>query len=461
MQVAERGQTADQSPAPESRWERWAARAMAAALALPMAVFAATGWYARYTADDFCWAGVLRTQGFFKAQVLWYSGYSPRYAFTFLVNLVELAGPAIVPFLPILAMLVWLATLTWALGQFAIRAWPALLLAEAMAVLTLDTAPDLPQSLYWQTGMLTYLLPLMMATFLIGWIRRGSDAPWALVISLLVTFVAGGLSETYLIPQNVAVTLALSACLIWGSPSQRRTYGPHLAAALVGGVLALAAIVVAPATAYRVGGTPADLWLASSAAIATAGVQALRLARYFPYAMLLALVLPGLLGLTGPRLSRRWFWLVTAIAVITVPFCYFPSFYAQNGNPPARSLIVPGSILIGYLLFLGYAAAELTASVLHTRWRLGLAYAAALIPLGIVALHWPGVADAAQHAAMFDAEEAHIEHARAQGQTDVLVRTLPRYLGENFVTTDPRDWFNVCVARYYGLRTIAASEEAP
>src|SRR6478735_5015775 len=63
-------------------------------LALPLAAYASVGAYARYTADDYCWAGVLRVEGFWRAQMLWYTGYSPRYAFTFLVNLAELAGPA-------------------------------------------------------------------------------------------------------------------------------------------------------------------------------------------------------------------------------------------------------------------------------------------------------------------------------------------------------------------------------
>ena len=65
------------------------------ALALPLLAYASVGWYARYVADDYCWAGVLRTHGFLEAQVYWYTIYSPRYAFTFLVNLVELAGPAL------------------------------------------------------------------------------------------------------------------------------------------------------------------------------------------------------------------------------------------------------------------------------------------------------------------------------------------------------------------------------
>src|SRR4030081_1344063 len=87
------------------------------AMALPLLVYAVIGSFARYTADDYCWAGVLRTEGFFRAQLLWYTQYSPRYAFTFLVNLAELAGPAIVPALPAAAIVVWLATLTWTFVQ--------------------------------------------------------------------------------------------------------------------------------------------------------------------------------------------------------------------------------------------------------------------------------------------------------------------------------------------------------
>src|ERR1700674_1500546 len=99
-------------------------------MALPLAVYASVGSFARYTADDYCWAGVLRTEGFFAAQADWYLNYSPRYAFTFVVNLVELAGPTIVPALPLAAIVVWLATLTWTFVQFGIRSLTAVLLAD-------------------------------------------------------------------------------------------------------------------------------------------------------------------------------------------------------------------------------------------------------------------------------------------------------------------------------------------
>ena len=445
---------------------RWLATALGVALALPLAVYASVGSFARYTADDYCWAGVLRTEGFVGAQVQWYTVYSPRYAFTFIVNVVELAGPAIVPALPIAAIVVWLATLTWTFKQFGLRSLPALLLAELAALATLQTAPDLPQSLYWQTGMLTYLLPLIMATFLLGWIRRASASDrlshLGLGVCALITLFAGGLSETYLIPQNVALTLALVACAALAHRGEARRLAPaYLAAALAGGILALVAIVVAPATAIRVNGTPADLWLALSAAIATAAYQVVRLLRYFPLTVALCLMLPAVLGVPAATISRRTFALVTAGVAITLPFCYFPSFYAQNGNPPARSLIVPGAILIGYLVFSGQALSGFAWSAFAPRLRSPVPMVAAavlaLVPIGVAMLSLPDLANAAQHAALWDAEDQQIRAARDAGVADLSVPPLPAYLGENFVSGDPEDWFNRCVARYYGVRSIAAT----
>jgi hypothetical protein len=447
------------------------------ALALPLVAYASIGSFARYTADDYCWAGVLRTEGFFNAQVSWYTGYSPRYAFTFLVNLVELAGPAIVPALPLAAIVVWLVTLTWTFVQLDVRLGSlsrtasAVVLAEVAAFATFQTAPDLPQSLYWQTGMLTYLLPLILATFLLGWIRRAHQiqrlTPWMLLVSGVVTFVGGGLSETYLIPQNVALTLALLLAMARAFHTGAAQRGSvvwvivpaHLAAALAGGVLALVVILVAPATAYRVGGTPADLWLTLSACIATGWVQVLRLMRFFPLTVLLSAGLPAVLGSARPSVSRGWFVLVTVCALITALFCYFPSFYAQNGNPPARSLIVPGAIFIAYAMFVGYTLQGLARRI-PAPVRVGLTLALALVPLTVLATGLAEQALAAQSAAArWDAEDLQIRASRDAGQADITVPTMPVFLGEKFVTSDRQNWFNVCVARYYGVRSIATASE--
>jgi hypothetical protein len=228
----------------------------------------------------------------------------------------------------------------------------------------------------------------------------------------------------------------------------------HLAAALVGGVVALSVIVVAPSTASRVGGTPADVWLAMSAAIATAAFQLLRLVRYFAPTIALCVAVPVLLGACVPRVDRRWLAIVTVIVAITLPFCYFPSFYAQNGNPPARSLIVPGAILIGYLVFIGAALQRSVPRIAEPR-RTVAAAILGLVPLGVALTSLPQVASAAQYAALFDAEDRQIRASRDAGLADITVPPLPANFGEDFVTVDRQNWFNTCVARYYGVRSIA------
>jgi hypothetical protein len=345
----------------------------------------------------------------------------------------------------------------------------ALILAEVVALATFHTAPDLAQSLYWQTGMLTYLLPLMLATFFIGWVTRArGTGVWSLLVSAGVTFIAGGLSETYLIPQNVALSLALIGSVLLLRDDRRTIVAAHLVAGWLGGVLALAAIVLAPATAGRIGGTPADLWLASAASIATAAYQAGRLFVDFLPIVVLCLALPTVVSTLAPpeeSTTANWsLWMLLSLGVaITLPFCYFPSFYAQNGNPPARSLIVPGSILVAYLVYTGCALAP----SLH-RWlehapaaaRVGAVAMLALVPLGVAATTLPQRAAAAERATLWDAEDSLIRAGRDAGAQHLVVPPLPPYLGENFITTDPANWFNQCVARYYGLESIAASSDA-
>ena len=136
------------------------------------------------------------------------------------------------PALPAAAIVVWLATLTWTFSQFKVRlgrlstTTSAVLLAEVAALGSLQTAPDMAQSLYWQTGMLTYLLPLVLATFLIGWIRRAIDQrppikPWTLALSALGNGLAlESLADPRGVPDRAFVELP---ALILASVAQPRS----------------------------------------------------------------------------------------------------------------------------------------------------------------------------------------------------------------------------------------------
>src|SRR5882672_10166282 len=87
--------------------------------------FAYVGHFTRYMADDYCIAVDLHNAGFMKAQKIWYTSWTGKFSYMFVLSAVELTGPAIVPYLPLLALICWLAVSIWSVHQVALTVgWP-------------------------------------------------------------------------------------------------------------------------------------------------------------------------------------------------------------------------------------------------------------------------------------------------------------------------------------------------
>src|SRR5438552_14945858 len=98
---------------------------MAATAGAALVAYAYRGWFSRYTADDYCTAGLERVAGFVGAQINWYEAWSGRMTYYFVVGLVEYAGPGIVQVLPAIALLAWLVVGAWSLLPVATQlCWP-------------------------------------------------------------------------------------------------------------------------------------------------------------------------------------------------------------------------------------------------------------------------------------------------------------------------------------------------
>jgi hypothetical protein len=462
---------------------RIASFVLGVALLAPLVVYGMVGAFTRYAADDYCTAGVLRTQGLLGAQTWWYFGFSPRYAFSFAVSVVELFGLAIVPILPTLAMIGWWLALTWMLRQFTniiprLRSLLAAgLIAEVIVFATLSTAPDLPQSLYWQTGMLTYLFPLILLALYVGWVQRQvarvlrgeAFSPWTLILSAGIPFIAGGMSETYLALQGMALFLGLVACFVVRTPAARAAR-PHLVAGWLASLLALGIIQLSPTVNMREAGLKPPVWLAIQAAANTGWFFTVRFIRHSLPTALLCLIVPALVGIDyRQRWSTRTLAAIvlgtTAVSLGLVMGVFFPAFFAQGGDPPARSLIEASLTIVCYFVGIGVLLApNVRALVTQRAPRHALAGAAlvlALVPLSVAAQTLPDRTTAADYAARWDSVDRQIRTARAAGTTDLVVPQLPLAVGEPFVTTNARDWFNQCVARYYDLNTIVADTPPP
>jgi len=150
----------------------------ALAVLVPLIAFGLNGSYMRYSGDDYCYAGYFTQHGLIGSVWNTYFGPSPfhgnRFSLTFFSGLADAVGPTANAALPTLALVLWVASLTYALrigmrlaGHF-IKPWIPIVLALFLVFQTLYQAPDLRQSLYWRSGMLPYLAPLIANTLLIA-----------------------------------------------------------------------------------------------------------------------------------------------------------------------------------------------------------------------------------------------------------------------------------------------------
>jgi hypothetical protein len=464
----------------------------AALLAIPLLAHAIVGWFSRYMADDYCTVGTLRALGFWGSQSFWYTTWSGRYTFTFLVHAAETVGVIVTRFLPALAILVWVIVAAFAfreagrwVGAHAGRLGWALL-AALMVFAILDGAPSPYQSLYWQTGMITYALPLVLITALAAWmlsaVRRAalaSPKPWVLATMAGTTVLAGGLSETYAVLQIAVLAVGLVACWVGLRGQWRRHVMALFAAALLGAITALLVIYVAPGTDVRRGmiSEPMGVKELTGRVVQDARIFLSRVVRRVPATLLLAVFLPAGLALglcasgsgdgrpSSPSPKKLLPWLVAvplatgALLLVSIA----PYEFAVSDYPDARVLITSQFVLVAGMSTWGFLLGAALARSSGRRAVPAALIAAALSLLLVLASIAPAtrrplslLPDARDFAPAWDKRDAELRAAYAAGADEAAVVSLPHIGGLAEIGYDPNEWVNRCVAQAYGLKRVIA-----
>jgi hypothetical protein len=480
-------------------------------ISIPLVIYAYNGLSMRYSGDDFCYAGIFRTHGFFGTQVYSYlhvSGYNGnRYSLNLFSALADLFPPVASGLLPVLAILLLIAGLTWVFISAATlfislpKARPdrlvLFLTAEILAFFLLNTAPNLGQSLYWRTGMLTYLAPILAGVLLAGLILSlaRSDRPlWAVSIAcLFLSFLAGGFSET-----GAAVQGAFWGLAFLGAVSLHRRGNPRarrlawlLGASVAGVLLAISVLYISPINQARMAQMPPRPGLFDTISIA------LQSTVIFTYISLKYQMLPNillviffvLLSLFVPKASataqtfsfRRWFLsgITAGIAAIILILCgMLPFAYVQHGYPDQRSLIIPRFIMVLGEAFAGWLAGEAISrlflvirksqSIVPPRPRRAaigpalfavvLLVSASLYPLSAANDQLSQTWHYQKWARFWDARDLAIQQARLEHRSNVKVVKIDHIiLDVADLSPDPRNWYNGCAAMYYGVTAISAT----
>jgi hypothetical protein len=464
---------------------RWPAALMAGLLAVPLLAHAYVGLYSRYAADDYCTAGQVATRGLLGLELTLYEVWSGRFAFTFFVGLAELIGPGATRVLPGLALAAWVAALTWAISRVGLLlGWrrpilDGLVLGELIVFATLSSTVDVGQSLYWQTGMLTYLAPLVAAAVYAGLLLdrvRVGCVGWLLVgVAGALAFVAGGTSETYVAAQTAALGAAIATSHLFADARARRVLLRLLVAGLIGSVLAFGIVALAPGNAVRAGGSPApSIGFAVGSALDDARQFVHDFWRFTTLSFAVALFGPAALALVSPpaahgrgdvaRLAVSG-GLLVMIGLALVVVCLAPSFYALSSPAPGRARIIPQLVLVAVTASAGYASGAMLSAVVPRPRAVRVAGGVVVVGLILTGSLLTArrvlaeTADAQAYAERWDGIDAQVRAERASGEQDVVVPTLPptgTIRGMDFVGPDPSDWLNVCVARFYRVRSITA-----
>jgi hypothetical protein len=454
------------------------------------------GFYARYLADDYCTAGVYRTVGFWGAQEFWYTQWSGRFAFTFMITLIETTGLEIVPYLPAILLVLWIITTLIAVSQYMKHQMIQpqrgikLLLTLLFLFLVLFSLPNIAQDLYWQTGSFTYLLPIIFWMILTAMLWHFSSCyktlknPQKYVVSFLVGFVAwfsSGFSEVSGVMQAAALGLVFFWRILTSKQKTSQSSYQLVTLAFFATLVGLAVMVLAPGNAARQAAffPNPGLWeLISSTTLYSVEFTA----KWFGdqsiliWPICMVSLTAGLMYQYGNNIGNSNsttmphipLWLYCSISLLLIIFVSFiPSSWSIKREPPDRVLILQISFLSAYLILAAFKGGMFLRQTFTIRLDklnpLPLLFLIFCLYFSFYAILFQArEARATLGAAQDFAQKWDQRHANILSQLPSAEKILHiemigyNIMGLEHIQHDPNNFINVCAARYYGVDQVIA-----
>jgi hypothetical protein len=466
-------------------------------LAVALAGFIVIGSYMRYSGDDYCYGATLTQMGFWKAQLYSYQNTMPysgnRYSLTLFYGISGQLSPRLLGLLPGLAVVLWLIASAWAvcsvfkLASLRQSAAEVMLIAGLLVFFSLAVTPSISQSLYWRSGMLTYLAPLIGITFLIAWIfqlMQVERVSWLSLTSLSgLAFLTGGFSETGVSLQAASIGLILLASLgaMQAKPQKAARALLLGAAAMFGTFLAMLGLTF---TLFIVPLLhPKNMHLSPD--LVAGIITSLKFAFDYwsgayigpalsnTYNFFVPLLVSLLFVWQHPQQSipKRKYLLVLGLLVLLSSYmlvfaCMLPNVLGQSNYPPPRAMITARFVVVlnfaalGWLAGLGIAHAGRQYGRLKPYFLFGgLAVLAILCayPLRTAVKTFATVPTYQKWAAFWDTRDAEIRRAKQNGIKDIDVVKIDKIIPQvSELKPDPSFWYNTCAAGYYGVKSIRA-----
>jgi hypothetical protein len=458
---------------------------------LALILYGYLGTFSRFYADDFCMSGYVTRLGFWQAQWFQYTSWSNRFSGMFLLSASDIFGRSMIRYWTSLTILFWVIGLTWALLKIIdllsldVPKWTTIIVAEWTVLFSILLAPQIYQSLFWRIGLITYTIPLVLLSFLIGILVQGylklkenSRAWYWMAGAGLLAFLGGGLSETYLALQISLLVLVYLLLVINNNKEILRLGSKPVGCALLGAIISLVIVLAAPGNAVRQGALPAHpaIFEFAKMIVSNSFLFIYISMKNNAFQMLLAFIAPMMfIYFAGIRTTLRIKPSSLVLVAFLSPILLYvlttavmaPAAFAESSYPDGRVLMDASFLLVVFLVTEGILLGMIL-SQLHN-------FAGEPVPAklqilsGLIILMmilYPlydsyrslrAIPEYRTSATAWDARDNRIKTAVPLGVDQIVETSLaaPGHLVD--LSTDPKYWVNTCMAYFYDIGTITAT----
>lgn len=458
---------------------------------LPIVVHIINSLSARPLADDYCFANNALNLGWQGAMTHYYLNWQGTFSSTAIQLVVSNTWPIGYMLMPSILLLLWSGGLVWLFFNlcrlFGIthERFISFSLAPLFLFAIMDGASNLVQTLYWVSGSVTYVLPLVALTwfsalilFIFRWTPAGHVPRILAIISPFIAAFNSGFTPIVAGLQIVALLLVMALSWKYAPAGRRQALQIVLGLALIGAVVGAVILVAAPGNAIRQARfpSPPDVPTLVSLILWDVGVfVAISLGILAPVGTIFVLVFTGMIAnrffpvsaatqIQIRRHSRQLLLLTGLVAVILLCIGMFPVAYSVSQIPPARALIIMQTIIVITAVVWGGIMGISLQSPGQTANK--LSFSRPLVTLLLILLIIGPLRFSVEtmvslpHFQTFSTEwDARDDMLRTTTETDVIVipyaYDLAIAANLKTVSDNPMDGINRCVAAYYGLDTIA------
>ena len=454
---------------------------------IALLVYMYKGFFSRYLADDYCFSSLIKENGFWGGLIQQYVSWSNRFSAYLLTAISELFGQNAIQFLPGLMILfltislVWNARIILKVLQFEDSWIVSLFLGEMVTFFILFEAPDLFQSLYWRSGMVSYFAPLVLfaviqALLLIQFQdknRLNINKGLLYGLTAILIFFAMGTSETYAALQ-IGYLLIVGVILGIRIKSLRRIpflYYLSIFAAFIGSLI----ILIAPGNQVRLQylNSTKDLFSVVSLSMTNSLLFIYQSFRGLPVPTLVSFFIAFFLfyhlsaqknsDISGKQALLLIGSILVCIIFLIACLCS-PTAYSMLAYPEQRSLILARMILVIATTLVGaisgVASHRFMDRIIDTCLvSILLIGFLCLYPLRTAYQTWQQIPIVQERAIAWDVRQAEIFKAKNAGMMNIEIKPMNSIDGIYEITADPQFWVNQCAAGYYGVVSIQAVDK--